>query len=124
MCLRGRDARECCDPLWAARRSENWLQKHSPVGDECHEEAQHSAQDHGRDLSVLDVHPDEHEALDRQDGGSEYRQPWFPMKRRGHDEPDSAHVAHATDNLAGAGCHRHSGDEGQVQCQLPCFHVS
>ena len=49
-----------------ARRSEDRLQNHPAIRDERQEEAQHAAQDRGRDLAVLDVHPDEHEALDRQ----------------------------------------------------------
>src|ERR1700683_2216456 len=74
-----------------ARHSEDWLQNHPAVRDERHEEAQHAAQDHGRDLAVLDVHPDEHEALDCQDSGRQNRQLWLPMERGGKDEPDRAH---------------------------------
>ena len=56
-----------------ARRSEDRLQDHAAVRDERHEEAQHATQDDGRGLVVLNVHPDEHEALGRQDRGSEDR---------------------------------------------------
>lgn len=43
-----------------ARRSEDRLQNHPAIRDERHEEAQQAAQDHGRELAVLDVHPDEY----------------------------------------------------------------
>jgi hypothetical protein len=52
-----------------AQRSADGLQDHPTVHDENHEKTQHAAQDDGRDLAVLDVYPDEHEALDRQDRG-------------------------------------------------------
>jgi len=74
-----------------ARRAEDRLQNHPAIRDERHEEAQHAAQDRGRDLAVLDVQPDEHEALDRQDHGSQDRQRRLPMERGGGDEPDRAH---------------------------------
>src|SRR6202050_1863319 len=74
-----------------ARHSDDWLQNHPPIRDERHEEAQHAAQNHGRDLAVLDVHPDEHEALDRENRGSQDRQRRLPMERGGDDEPDRAH---------------------------------
>lgn len=57
-----------------ARRSEDRLQDHPAVRDERHEEAQHAAHEDGRDLAVLDVHPDEHEALERQDRGGHPRE--------------------------------------------------
>ena len=67
------------------------MQNHPPIREERHEQAQHGAQDHRRDLAVLDMHPDEHQALDRQDRGSQNRQQRMPMKRGGDDEPDRAH---------------------------------
>ena len=76
---------------FGARPSQDWLQNHPAVRDERHEEAQHAAQDYGRDLAVLDVHPDKHETLDRQDRGSEDRQPRLPTERGGDNEPDRAH---------------------------------
>jgi hypothetical protein len=44
------------------------------VRDERHQEAQDAAHDDGRNLAVLDVHPNEHEALDRQNGGGHHRE--------------------------------------------------
>src|SRR3954466_4815097 len=41
--------------------SEYRLQDRPAVRDERHEEAEHAAHDDGRDLAVLEVHPDEHE---------------------------------------------------------------
>jgi hypothetical protein len=70
-----------------ARRSEDQLQNHPAIRDERHQEAQHTAQDHGRDLAVLDVHRDEHEVLDHQDRDSQDRQRRLPMERGGDDEP-------------------------------------
>jgi hypothetical protein len=67
------------------------MQNHASIRDERHEEAQHGAQDRGRDLAVLDVHADEHEALDRQHRGSQDRQLRLPMERVGDDEPDRAY---------------------------------
>ncbi len=67
------------------------MQNHPAIRDESHEEAQHAAQDHGRDFAVLDVHADEHEALDRQDRGSQDRQPRLPIERGGDDESGRAH---------------------------------
>ncbi len=74
-----------------ACRSEDRLQNHPSIRDEHHKEAQHGAQDHGRDLAVLDVYPDEHDALHRQDRGSQDRQRRLPMEHVGDDEPDRAH---------------------------------
>ena len=67
------------------------MQDQPAIRDERHKEAQHAAQDRGRDLAVLDVHPDEHEALDRQDRGRQDRQRRLPMERGGDDEPERAH---------------------------------
>ena len=50
---------------------EDGVQKHSAIRDECHENAQHGAEDCGCDLAVLDVHPDEYEALNGEDGGGQ-----------------------------------------------------
>ena len=72
-----------------ARRSEDRLQKYPAIRDERHEEAQDAAQGHGRDLAVLDVQPDEHEALDRQDRGSQDRQRRLPMERDERPSPGS-----------------------------------
>ena len=47
------------------------VEKHSSVGDEGKEEAQHGAEDGGRYFAVFDVHPDEDEAFDGEDGGGE-----------------------------------------------------
>jgi hypothetical protein len=73
-----------------ARRSEDRLQDHPTVRDERHEETQHAAQDDGRDLAVLGVHPDEHEALDRQDRGDHHRERRLPVEGGGDDQPDRA----------------------------------
>jgi len=67
------------------------MQNHPAIRDERHEEAQHAAQDRRRDLAILDVHPDEHDAFDRQGRGSQDRQQRLPMVRVGEDEPDRAH---------------------------------
>ena len=72
------------------RASEDRFQDHPAVCDECHEEAQPDAHDDGRDLAVLGVHPDEHEALDRQDRGGHHRERRVPVEGGGHDQPDRA----------------------------------
>jgi hypothetical protein len=69
------------------RRSGDRVQNHPAIRDERHEETQHAAQNHGRDLAVLDVHPDEHEALEGENRGSQDRQQRLPMERGGDDEP-------------------------------------
>jgi hypothetical protein len=74
-----------------ARNSQDRLQNHPPIRDERHEQAQHDAQNSGRDLAILHVHPDEHEALDRESNGCQDRQLRLPMERGGDDEPDRAH---------------------------------
>jgi hypothetical protein len=60
-------------PLWEGRHSEDQLQNHPTVHDKRHEEAQHAAQNHRCDLAVLDLRSDEHEALDRENRGSQDR---------------------------------------------------
>ena len=72
------------------RRSEERTQNHAAIGDEGHEEAQHRAHDNGRDLVVLEVHPDEDEALDRQHRGGHYRERRLPVKGGGDDQADRA----------------------------------
>lgn len=67
------------------------MQNHPSIHDEGHEEAQLAAQNRGCDLAVLDVHPDEHEALDRENRGGQDRQWRLPMEGGGDDEPDRAH---------------------------------
>jgi hypothetical protein len=73
-----------------ARRSEDRLQEHAAVRDERHEEAQYGAKDDGRDLAVLGMHPDEHEALDRQDRGGHHGERRLPVEGGGDDQPDRA----------------------------------
>src|SRR5689334_18204356 len=63
-----------------ARRSEDRRQYRPAVREERHQQAQHAAEDYGPGLAVLDVYPDENEALGRQDRGSHHRQPRLPMK--------------------------------------------
>jgi hypothetical protein len=71
-------------------RSQDRFQDHPAVRDECHEDAQPDAQDDGRDLAVLGVHHDEHDALDRQDRGGHHRERRLPVKGGGDDQPDRA----------------------------------
>ena len=71
-------------------RSEDRFQDQPAVRDERHEEAQHDAHDDGRDLAVLDVHPNEHEALDRQDRGGHHRERRPPVEGGGDDQADRA----------------------------------
>lgn len=72
-------------------RSEHRLENHPAVRDERHDEAQHAAHNNGPDLAVLDVHPDEHEALDCQNHGGYHRENRLPMKGGRDDEPDHGH---------------------------------
>src|SRR4029453_18670019 len=74
----------------AVRRSDDRLQDHPPVRDERHEEPQHGAEDYRRDLAVLGVHPDEYEALDREDRGGHHRERRPPVDGGGDDQPDGA----------------------------------
>jgi serine/threonine protein kinase len=74
--------------LKAVGRSDDRFQDQSAIRDERHEEAQYAAQDDGRDLVVLDVHPDEHEALDRQDRGGHHRERRLPADSTGDYQPD------------------------------------
>src|SRR5262245_57992230 len=62
-------------------------QDHSTVRDKCHDEAQYAAQENGRNLAVLGVHPDEHEALDRQNRGGYHRERWLPTESGRDDQP-------------------------------------
>src|SRR5262245_14384539 len=55
-------------------------QDHSTVRDKRHDEAQYAAQDNGCNLAVLGVHPEEHEALDRQNRGGYHREHWLPTE--------------------------------------------
>jgi len=71
-------------------RSEDRLEDHPAVGDERHEEAQHGAHDDGRDLALLDVYPNEHEAFDRQDRGGNHRERRLPVEGGGDDQPGRA----------------------------------
>ena len=91
------------------RRLENWLDNRPAVRDERHEEAEHGAQDCGRDLAVFHMHPDEHQALDRQDRGSQDRQRRPPMKRGGDDEPDRAYKLEDAERDPGLPRHRSKG---------------
>ena len=67
--------------------SDDRFQDHSAVRDERHDEAQHAAQDDGRDLAELDVHPDEHEAFDRQDRGGHHSDAGCQRKTPGTISP-------------------------------------
>src|SRR6516162_1114322 len=81
-------ARDYTLDLKSVLRSEDRLQEHPAVRDECHEETQHDAHDSRRDLAVLDVNPDEHEALDRQDRGGHDRERRLPVEGGGPDQAD------------------------------------
>jgi hypothetical protein len=72
------------------RKSGDRLQDHSSVRDEREQQAQHAAEDHRPDLVVLHVHPDEHEALEREDAGGQHGELGLPAEHGGHDEPDGA----------------------------------
>src|SRR4051812_47322192 len=74
----------------AARRSEDRVQDHPAVRNERHGEAQHGAQDNGCDLAVLGVHPDEHDALDREERGGQHGERRPPVKGGGDDQADRA----------------------------------
>ena len=80
------------------RRSEERLQDHSAVGDESHEEAERGAHDDGRDLAVLNVHEDEHEALDRQNRGGNHCKHWLPVENAWDDQ---SHHADEFENAEG-----------------------
>jgi hypothetical protein len=60
------------------------------MGDERHDDAQHAAQDRGCGFAVLDVHPDEDEALNRQDRGRHDREDCRPVEDAGNDQPGRA----------------------------------
>src|SRR5664279_5841177 len=66
------------------------MQDHPAVRHECHEETQRGAHEDWRKLPVFDVHSDEHEALDREDGGGHRRELRSPVKSTGNDQPDRA----------------------------------
>jgi hypothetical protein len=71
-------------------RGHTVAQDHPAVRDERHEEAQRAAHDDGRDLAVLGVHPDEDEALDREDRRGHPRERRLPVQGGGDDQPDRA----------------------------------
>src|SRR5262245_20365770 len=71
-------------------RSEDRLQYHPAVRDERHKKPEHAAHDDGPNLPVLGVHPDEHEALDRQDCGGHHRERRPPGESGRDDQPDDA----------------------------------
>src|SRR5579859_4871743 len=73
--------------LRGGRRSEDRFQDHPPVREERHEQTQRAAHDDGRDLAVLGMHPDEHEALDRQDRGGHNRERRAQWKTAGTISP-------------------------------------
>ena len=77
------------------------MQEDSAAGYECQEEAQYGAEDGGRDLAVFDVHPDEDEALDGQDDGSEDGEGRLPMECVGDDERDGADELDYAENCPG-----------------------
>src|SRR5258708_16914793 len=79
------DSRTTEDP---SRRSGDRRQDHPAVRDERHEEAQHAAHDDGRDLTVLDVHPNEHDALDGQGRGGDHGERRPPEEGGRNDQPD------------------------------------
>src|SRR3954452_8523370 len=82
--------------------SENRLQDDPSVRNEHHDQTQHAAHDDRCRLAILDVHPDEHEALDRQHDGREDSQLRLPVERARRDERDRAHELQ--DAEAGPGC--------------------
>src|SRR6185436_10460599 len=87
--------------LFDVCRSEDRLQDQPAVRDERHEEAQDAAQDDRRDLVVLDVHPNEHEALDREGRGCYHRECRIPMKGARYDQPDRADEFEDTEDHPG-----------------------
>lgn len=72
------------------RRSPDGSQDESAVRDEGHEQTERRAEQDRRQLPVLDVNPDEHQALDREENRRQRRQAWPPAQGGGDDEPDRA----------------------------------
>jgi len=84
-----------------ARRSDDRHKHHPAVHDEHHEETQHAAQDDGRGLLVLGVHPDKHKALDRQDRSGHHRERRLPVEGVGDDQPDRTDEFEDAEGLPG-----------------------
>ena len=74
-------------PSAGVSRSNDRLEDHPPIRDERHDEAQHASHNNGPHLVVLDVHPDEHEALDRQNCGGHHRECRQPAEGGGTISP-------------------------------------
>lgn len=61
-------------PHQSAHRSHDRQQNPTDIRDERHDEAEHCAHDDRRDLTVFDVHADEHETLDRKHRSRQHRE--------------------------------------------------
>ena len=77
--------------LWWRGYLDNWGKNHAAISDKCHEQTEYSAHDDGHNFVVLDVHPDESEALDRQKRGGKDGLLWEPPKGGWNDEADGAY---------------------------------
>lgn len=60
-------------------RSRDRVQDHPTIGDEGHEEAEGGTEGIGPDLAVLDVDPDEDEALEGEEGGGDHGEGRSPV---------------------------------------------